>query len=1112
MTLGRLLAANLVFHRFKHAAVLAGTALAAAIVVGALTVGDSVRQSLHDRAVQRLGFIDFALAPPDRYFTDELAEGIKSHTSPGYEEGALACALSLSGVAVAGDRQANRVAVLGVDAEFWKLAGGGTIQLHQAFSEGSESAGGQNLVPVVLNAKLARTLNAKVGDEVILRISPASLQPLDQPVAGPQKYPIGLRGRVAAVAGDDQLGNFNLRASALSPANAFIPRQRLQQAAGIPGQSNLLLLDGKANLAAVQEALRASWRLADAGLSFRNIAATGQLELASQRIFIEQPVAAAALDMPGAQGVLTYLVNSISANGHSTPYSMVAAIGPEKPATQPTTSPSLPPAGLGEDQIAVNRWLADDLSLKQGDRVTLSYYVMGSDRRLATRQRDFSVGQIVALEGPYADRQLMPDFPGLARMERTSDWRPGFDVDFSTIRPKDDEYWRDHRGTPKAFVALAAGQQMWANRFGNLTAVRWPAGMDQAAIEQTLREKLDPAQVGLSFQPVRAQAMQAAEQSQDFGGLFLGFSMFLIASALLLAGLLFALGVEQRAGEVGTLLAVGFSPGRVRMLLLGEGLVVALAGCAVGCVGGVGYARLTLGALGTIWSGAVAGTAVQLAVKPATVLLGGAATLAVALGVMYFTLRRQVRSSASSLMAGGADRAVLPPSRRRRVMLAALAVLLAGGAGAAVIVSAISSRPNPEAFFSAGSCLLLAGLAGCALLLQTLSARSGPKVSLAGLAMRNLVRRRGRSLAVIVLLACGTFIVVAVGANRQAPVSPQLRDSGTGGFAFYGELAMPVTFDLNTAKGLQQAGVDPEGVTGLSVVPMRLAEGDDASCLNLNRPGRPRILGVDPTLLKDRGSFTFAAAQGAAGWAVLDEKLPDGSIPAVADQTTVDWALHSGLGKTLTYADETGRPLKLRIVGLLEGSILQGGLIVSQADFVDRFPSAGGYRVLLVDSGPDRAAANAAALSRALRDRGLDLQVAAGRLAEFQAVENAYLAIFQALGGLGLILGSLALAVVILRNLLQRRGELALMRAVGYQPRRLRLLVLLEYWVLLGLGLLCGVAAGLLAVVPAMQTRSLPGGSLALTVLAVLAGGVLWTLLAVLAALRGNLLDALRNE
>jgi ABC-type lipoprotein release transport system permease subunit len=1124
MTLGRLLAANLVFHRFKHASVLAGTALAAAIVVGALTVGDSVRQSLHDRALRRLGEIQFALAPSDRYFTDQLGRDVSVSL-----KATASSVLSLSGVAACGDRQANRVTVLGVDNHFWDFARDAGAEIDDSLSYRSKDGP----LPVVFNSKLARTLGAKLGDEVMLRISEASLQPLDQPVAGPEKYPIGLRGRVVAIAGDDHLGNFDLRASALAPANAFVPRQRLQQAAGIPGQSNLLL-SGGGDLAAAQSALRARWRLADAGLTFRTIAATGQVELASQRIFIEQPVASAALAMPTAQGVLTYLVNSISANGRSTPYSMVTAVGAANGGGQATTLPAILPAGLADDQIAVNRWLADDLALSPGDRLTLGYYVMGPDRRLQTRRREFTVHSVVPLDGPYADRQLMPEFPGLARMERTSDWRPGFDVDFSSIRPKDDDYWRDHRGAPKAFVTLAAGREMWANRFGNLTAVRWPAGSDQVQLEAALREKLDPALLGLSFQPVRAQAMQAAQQSQDFGGLFLGFSMFLIASAMLLAGLLFALGVEQRSGEVGTLLAVGFSPGRVRMLLLAEGSVVALAGCALGCLGGVGYARLALRALGTIWSDALAGTVVQLAVKPATVLLGGAVTLAAALAVMYFTLRRQVRSSASSLMAAGADRAVAAPSRRRRAILAVLAIILAGGAAGAAIVSAISSRPNPEAFFAAGSCLLLSGLAGCALLLQAMAARGGGKVSLAGLAMRNLVRRRGRSLAVIVLLACGTFIVVAVGANRQAPVSPQLRDSGTGGFAFYGELAMPVTFDLNTAKGLQQAGVDPEGVSGLAVVPMRLAEGDDASCLNLNRAGRPRILGVDPALLKERGSFHFAAesrvagvspasgagrmpatpktAQGAAGWAVLDEPLPDGAIPAVADQTTIAWALGSGLGKTLTYTDETGRPLKLRIVGLLDGSILQGGLIVSQANFVDRFPSAGGYRVLLVDSPPDRADANAAALSRGLRDRGLDLQVARDRMAEFQAVENAYLAIFQALGGLGLLLGSLALAVVILRNLMQRRGELALMRAVGYQPRRLRLLVLLEYWVLLGLGLLCGVAAGLLAVTPAMQTRSLPAGSLALTVLAVLAGGVLWTLLAVLAALRGNLLDALRNE
>src|SRR5207248_8688791 len=186
----------------------------------------------------------------------------------------------------------------------------------------------------------------------------------------------------------------------------------------------------------------------------------------------------------------------------------------------------------------------------------------------------FRVRSVVSMELPWADRTLMPNFPGIENAESTQDWDAGFPLTYK-IRPKDEWYWKKYRGTPKAFVSLAAGQKMWGNRFGNLTAVRYsmpaeppsasvlnksvhggpnaapaeparagvqPGAPDvqdfRAATERNLFQNLSPADIGLNFEPVRRQALAAAEQSQDFGGLFLGFSLFLIVAALLLMALL----------------------------------------------------------------------------------------------------------------------------------------------------------------------------------------------------------------------------------------------------------------------------------------------------------------------------------------------------------------------------------------------------------------------------------------------------------------------------------------------------------------------------------------------------------------------------------------------
>ncbi|HTE19956.1 MAG TPA: FtsX-like permease family protein, partial [Armatimonadota bacterium] len=311
---------------------------------------------------------------------------------------------------------------------------------------------------------------------------------------------------------------------------------------------------------------------------------------------------------------------------------------------------------------------------------------------------------------------------------------------------------------------------------------------------------------------------------------------------------------------------------------------------------------------------------------------------------------------------------------------------------------------------------------------------------------------------------------------------------------------------------------DAEELAGTEIVPMRLREGDEASCLNLNRAQTPRILGLDPEALRKRGAFTFGSVISKSfekdPWSLLGRPDADGTIPAVGDTNTVVWSLGKGMGDVVTVVDDRGSPVKLRIVGILAGSILQGGLLISEQNFITRFPSQSGYQLFLIDAPPARAAEVSRALSRGMEDVGMALTPAPQRLADFNMVENTYLSIFAVLGGLGLMLGSVGLGVVVLRNVLERRGELALLRAVGFRSRALQWLVFSEHSLLLALGLVAGVLSALVAVLPALRSpgAEVPWGSLAVTLLAVLLSGFLWTWAATALALRGPLLRALRSE
>jgi ABC-type antimicrobial peptide transport system permease subunit len=1184
VTFWTLIHRSLRFHARSHLGVVLGAAVGSAALIGALVVGDSVRGTLRERALQRLGWVEAALAPPDAFFTQgletNLANGI-SHLSVGvatraYQPGPkVVAALRLPGLAALedGSARASQVQVLGVTERFW------SAEVGAAFSQFPAGT-------ILLNQALATQLNALPGATLILRVHKPSALSRDVPISPQSDNSVALRLKVHAIIPDSALGNFSLRASQIPPQNAFVHLEELARAAGLENRANLLLVAGtKETLVPsrplwwhrmerhLPEALRSRARAADVSpeklASAANASLRGRapedyqlelrivpgvnadspesplqraVEITSSRIFL--PPSVARMSKPQEvdstpQPLLTYLVNLIWSGERAVPYSMVTAAGP------PYT-----PADLREDEIVINQWLAEELRVGPGDLLYFSYYLPESAGRLVEQTNPFRVRAVVPLAGIYADRTLMPEFPGLAKAESTHDWDAGFPL-VHKIREQDETYWKEHRGTPKAFISLAAGQKLWANRFGNLTAIRYPLPPKESLqklrffVREQLDWHLDPAELGLRFEPVRVQALKAANEAQDFGQLFLGFSFFLIVAALLLMALLFQFGLEQRVSEVGTLLALGFRPGQVRRLFLWEGAVLAVLGGALGLLGGLGYAWAMLRGLATIWRDAVAASTLIFHASGMRLCLGGIASVLTSAFAIWLTLRRQARQSARDLLAGetsesgvgavGAQGSRSPRAKVSRALKSAATVAAMAMTGALVLLGWVVLREdtaNAAAFFGAGSLLLVAGLGFTREALNRLARlERRRRFTLGLLGFRGCTRRRNRSLAVVGLLACGSFIIVAIGAFRlEGDRDATKRSSGTGGFALLGESTLPLVRDLNTQEGREFYGLDEQALAGVSFVPLRVREGDDASCLNLNRAQRPRLLGVNPELLTQRGAFAFAHIAKKTGAATNDwmrlkpaastlltlhsAPLTSNEVPAIGDAASIQWALGKKVGDTLDYTDERGRPFSVRLVGAVANSILQGNLLIDESEFVQRFPSETGYRMFLIDAPSKSVSQVSAALSRALRDVGLELTPAARRLAAFNAVQNTYLSTFQVLGGLGLLLGSAGLGVVVLRNVLERRGELALLQAVGFRLRALHWLVLSEHGGLLGLGLIVGLVAALIAIWPALQSPAaeLPYRSLLVTLAGVLASGLIWTWLATWLALRGRLLEALRNE
>jgi len=1104
MTRWTLIRRSLVFHARAHFGVVLGAAIGSAALTGALVVGDSVRESLREKALQRLANATGTLTATDGFFTRQLARS-SCFTAADKAAPFSTGLLSLPGTAsrVSASARANHVQVYGVPETFRAFAG----------------APAPVVVPadgVWLNQALADQLGAAKGDEIILRVARPGWVSLEAAVVQRKDRTAATHLTVAGILPSATGGDLSFRSGGAPPQNAFVDLDTLSKLTGVQDQLNLLLWHpprpdaSPEKLAELEDRVRRCWTLADAALTVRDLTALDGIELRSPRVFLPSAVSAAVtkVETNSTIGVLTYLANLIVAGTNTTPYSMITAAGP------PYT-----PADLKEDEIVVNQWLADDLQVQPGDKIQLVCFLPEAGAAHTEATNEFRLRGIVPLSGLYADKSLMPDFPGIDKAESTRDWDAGFPL-VHRIRPKDEQYWTQHRGTPKAFVSLAAGQRLWGNRFGNLTAIRLanqPGESPEQHRERISRElaaQLRPGDVGLRLEPVREQALQAAAQSQDFGQLFLGFSFFLVLAALLLMALLFQFGVEQRMAETGTLLALGFRPSQVRQLFWREGIALAAVGGVLGALGGVGYAQSILWGLTTVWRSAVGATQLGFHATAASLVIGAGASTLVAATTIWLALRRQARRPVVELLRE--ERQLGGPASSRRAGWIALG---AGTTAGALLMWVLlkGDRSNAGAFFGAGSLWLVTGLALLAVWLGALQrAKSAAQLSMVQLGIRGCARRRPRSVSTVALLACGSFLIVAIGAFRlDADRDASLRTAGTGGFALLGEATQPVIEDLNGEAGRDAFGLREAEMKQVQVVPLRLREGDDASCLNLNRAQKPRLLGVKPGLLA--GRFTFAETLPSAGvsdpWSLLRSSGGD-EVPAIGDANSIEWALGKKLGDTLDYTDENGRSFKVRLVGAVANSILQGSLLIDEAAFLRKFPGQSGYRVFLIDAPKGSAETVSGTLSKALQDFGLELTPAARRLDAFNAVQNTYLGTFQVLGGLGLLLGSAGLGVVVLRNVLERRGELGLLTAIGFRRRALFWLLLSEHGALLCLGLLLGLAAAAIAVWPSLLTpgTQLPVRSLAWTLGGVWLNGVLWTWLATRWALRGRLLDALVNE
>lgn len=1056
--------------------------LLSAVITGSFLVGSSVKQSLKQTSSERLGNTGILISSGTRYFLPDLSERL-------HDSASLNCTgiLEISGYCQSLNSQkgAFNIHIYGINYDFFAFQGKKNIALNPG--------------EVAVNKRLSDYLGLAVGDELIIRFSELSDIPRDAPFAPSGQPAKSVVLKVGRVLDPVESGNFSISISQISPMNIFVNLNDISDENEGAQKINRILIDRdkKISIASVSEQLKSYLKYSDIGLHLKSIKKTGEFEISSNRIFIdEEVIKSIKKQLPGSAPVLTYLGNRFVDGSRSTPFSFISAL-PE----------SLYP-GI-DDGIVINRWMADDLDATVGDSLHVYWYSIDSLNKMVEQNSRFFVKRIVDIDGIWSDSLLMPDFPGIAGKESCSDWDAGLPVKMHDIRPKDEDYWNKYRGTPKAFISYQTGKKLWGNNFGPATAIRFPAGLSEQEINGKLNGSFDPYTIGFTIKDLTDESAKAANQSVDFGTLFLSLGFFLILAAVILLSFASSSYFDSKKGQVRTLYAMGFRNRWITGLFLSESAIISFAGCITGAFAGYGINIILTKALNTIWSGAVQTNTLNPYFNLSPIAIGFALTFIVIMVLLFAKTKRYLKMLNTSKVSANK----LPSVRLNIIVLAVLSVLT---------VSSLLI------YFFTSDKLVFSFLSGTLMLLMLVFAWKQYYLGKLKLAKDQITRKRlsGKYYAVnpssatspILFIAAGIFIVFILGSNRKnfSGINNE-RSGGTGGYILWCENTIPVKEDLNSTEGRKLYGLDDSDLDAISFIQIKRSAGNDASCLNLNHISAPPLLGIDVTEFVRKKSFSFSSVLNTKTisnpWNFLNLTPGNNIIYGIADQSVLEWNLKLKIGDTLILRAENGTPLKIVIAGGLQSSVFQGNVIIGLNNFSRYFPSVSGSSVLLADGKSDQTDLYIKTLNDRLENNGVIIETTGHRLESFFEVTNTYLSVFAVLGALGMIIGIAGLGFVLLRNYNQRRQEFSLMLAIGFSLDRIRNMIFSEQLLIMMAGISTGIISAMVATLPSISTLAdIPWLLLFMMITAIFLAGISALFFALKPITKNSLISSLKKE
>lgn len=834
---------------------------------------------------------------------------------------------------------------------------------------------------VAVNSALAKSLNLKVASSLRLAFFPSNSAPLDFAFAGASPKPNVKSFKVARILSADEFGNLSFSPNQAAPENVFFNLRDFCELSGESGANFALLKNGEISLGALS--------LDGLNLTFEG----GVIKSASWFLpeFLEGKIFDESLSR-----TLSWFISDFKIGQNSAHFGFALA-----------------GESVESGKVKINSELASELGAKPGDKIELGFYVTDEFGNFKFRRESFEVSEIYPMEEALALKPLMAFFEGLSDADSCGEWKSKIPIDFDLVKDSDKTYWSKYSYSPKILLSLVDARKIFLN---SKAASSGALVKDNAALLSALK-KLSPSDLGISLSSPKREYLQNALSGVDFSGIFFGLSFFIIASALILMALAVSLSISSRSGELAELARVGFRRRDIICIYFFEFAGLVLAGALLGAFAGLAYGAIIAEALNGVWSGISAGADIEFKFAVSDLIFAFLISSAAALLSVYFSLRKLATVKNNPRFSAGLK-------SKSRIAFEAISICLVLSL---IALNAAQTLPLSAQAILSLACFLLAGFAlwnGFLLLKSGLA-------SLAGAAFISF-RRRSRALfSVFAMSALGLYLLMIVGFNNFSAKNLNLNSSGSGGYEYFVETAIPAS---NLASAVGEGGA-------AAMLCAKVFESAQANCLNLNRVGNPRVLGLDADALDRRGAFSFDSALpkfGEASWKLLDSELEGGEIPAFIDSASLTWSLKGKLGDVLEYS-HGGKLLRFKIIATLAPSVFQGSLLVSSKKFSEAFADVEGCGVFLADKMPLRS------LSGIFSPYYPSISTCGERLGMFNALQNSYLKIFLQLGVLGIALGFFACALLSLGDANASSGELNFLNACGWRAGDISNFMALQY-------------------------------------------------------------------